>query len=79
LFTRYFLYTRQRPDRREIRDEWIERVIRQPVAESIQMDGRIRLWARIPEAGGKYLRVVLLEDRRTVHNAFFDRRFRETQ
>ena len=29
----------------------------------------------IPEAEGKYLRVVLLEDGETVHNAFFDRRF----
>jgi hypothetical protein len=26
--------------------------------------------------GGRYLRVVLLSDRKTVHNAFFDRRFR---
>ena len=27
---------------------------------------------------GKYLRVVLLDDGETVHNAFFDRRFKET-
>jgi len=79
LFTRYFLYTRQRPDRREIRDEWIERVIRQPVAESIQMDGRIRLWARIPEAGGKYLRGFCLKTGEQSIMPSFDRRFREIQ
>jgi hypothetical protein len=39
------------------------------------MDGRIRRWAQIEAAGGRYLRVVLLEDGETVHNAFFDRGF----
>ena len=73
------MHVRRRPDRVEINDEWIERVIAKPEAESLQADGRIRLWARVPQAGGKYLRVILLEDRETVHNAFFDRRFRETR
>jgi hypothetical protein len=41
----------------------------------IQPDGRIRRWAAIEEADGRFLRVVLLEDGETVHNAFFDRRF----
>jgi hypothetical protein len=76
-FTRYFLHVRERPDRREIRQEWIERVMASPDAEVIQSDGRIRRWGKIPQAGGRYLRVVLLEDGETVHNAFFDRRFRE--
>jgi len=52
-------------------------VLADPEAESRQADGRFRLWAKIPEAGGRYSRVVPLEDRLTVHNAFFDRRFRE--
>ena len=78
-FTRYFGHVRKRPDRQGVRDEWIERVMRKPDAESVQADGRVRLWGKVPEAGGKYLRVVLLEDRETVHNAFFDRRFRETK
>lgn len=47
--------------------------IERPEHEEIQSDGRFRRWARIPEAGGRYLRVVLLEDQQTVHNAFFDR------
>jgi hypothetical protein len=76
-FTRYFLHVRERPDRRAIRDEWIEEVARHPEAERIQADGRIRRWGSIADAGGKYLRVVLLKDGETVHNAFFDRGFRE--
>jgi hypothetical protein len=78
-FTQYFLHTQKRPDRREIKIEWIEQVIANPVKEIVQDDGRIKKWGKIPEAGGKYLRVVLLEDGQTVHNAFFDRRFREKE
>lgn len=55
--------------------EWIQQVIEYPVKEVIQRDGRIRRWAPIPEMGGKYLRVILLSDGETVHNAFFDRSF----
>ena len=76
--TQYFDEVRRRPDRREIAVEWIERIIRNPDAEKIQADGRIRFWGRIPEAGGRYLRVVVLADRETVHNAFFDRGFKGT-
>ena len=66
---------RQRPDRAIIRDEWIDRVISNPVREEIQRDGRIRRWARIAEMDDRYLRVILLPDGETVHNAFFDRSF----
>ena len=44
--------------------------------EQSQPDGRLRLWGQIREAGGKYLRIILLEDGETVHNAFFDRSFK---
>lgn len=64
-----------RPDRAIIQDAWIERAMREPIRESIQLDGRIRRWASIPEMENRYLRVVLLADGETVHNAFFDRRF----
>ena len=74
--THYFQTMRQRPDRAIIREEWIERVIRHPVKEMIQADGRIRRWASISEMDGKYLRVILLPDGETVHNAFFDRSFK---
>jgi hypothetical protein len=67
---------RQRPDRAMITDGWIQRSIDLPLAQSVQSDGRIRRWVRIPEMGGRVLRVVLLADSETVHNAFFDRRFK---
>lgn len=67
---------RQRPDRAIIREEWIERVINNPAKETVQKDRRIRRWAPIEEMDNRYLRVVLLPDQRTVHNAFFDRSFK---
>lgn len=76
--TEYFKHVRMRPDRATIRDEWIKQVIAQPQKTQVQSDGRIRKWARIAEAG-KVLRVILLEDGETVHNAFFDRSFEESQ
>jgi len=65
-----------RADRIGIRDDWILSAIHTPVKESIQKDGRIRRWVAVEAAGGRYLRVILLSDGTTVHNAFFDRRFR---
>ena len=58
-----------------IRLEWVQHVIEHPLREVIQADDRIRRWARIEEMEGRYLRVVLLPDGETVHNAFFDRSF----
>ena len=66
---------RSRADRAWIQMEWIERAVNHPVRQMVQEDGRIRRWARVPEADGKFLRVVLLEDGETVHNAFFDSRY----
>jgi len=75
--TQYFQYTRLRPDRSFIKDEWIEQVLKNPLREEKQGDGRIRRWARIAEMEDRILRVILLEDGETVHNAFFDRNFKE--
>jgi hypothetical protein len=75
--TVYFRHVRVRPDRSIIQDEWINRVISDPEFEAIQPDGRVRYWKRFPEAGGRALRVILLADQITIHNAFFDRGFRE--
>jgi hypothetical protein len=74
--TKYFQSIRTRPDRAIIKDEWIQHVVESPEREYTQTDGRVRRWAKIDENEGRYLRVVLLPDRETVHNAFFDRRFR---
>jgi len=76
--TRYFEEIRKRPDRQVILDEWIERAVKAPLKERVQGDGRIRKWIRVPEMENRALRVVLLEDGETVHNAFFDRGFEET-
>jgi hypothetical protein len=76
-FTPYFLHIRGREDRKDIKLEWIERTLANPIREYVQADGRIRRRAKIPEAEGRVLRVVLLEDGQTVHNAFFDRSFHE--
>lgn len=69
--TSYFQVARLRPDRAIIRDEWIRHVMESPEGEYVQADGRVRRWARIEAMQGRYLRVVLLPDRETVHNAFF--------
>jgi len=74
-FTQYFLYMRQRPDRAIIKMEWIEGTIKQPDHSEVQADGRIRKWKKI-EGEGKVLRVILLPDGETIHNAFFDRTFK---
>ncbi|GAB4252790.1 MAG: hypothetical protein OHK005_20050 [Candidatus Methylacidiphilales bacterium] len=75
--TAYFQHTRHRPDRIVIKDEWIERVIDHPENQDIQSDGRIRKWARISDFENRALRVILLEDGQTVHNAFFDRSYED--
>lgn len=75
--TGYFRHTRTRNDRAMIQDRWIEMAINAPAREEIQADGRIRRWVRIPEFENRALRVILLSDGETVHNAFFDRDFTE--
>jgi hypothetical protein len=74
--TEYFRRIRIRPDRAEIEDEWILRVMATPSQEHVQADGRVCRWGRIDEMDGRYLRVVLLPDGETVHNAFFDRGYK---
>lgn len=75
--TRYFdeQVMRKRP---YLQRRWCEQAIREPLKREVQPGGRIRLWTYVAETD-KYLRVVVLEDGETVHNAFFDRDFREAQ
>ena len=75
--TEYFGHVRKRPDRAIITEAWIIEVIDNATETRIQDDGRIKKWAFIKEAN-RYLRVILLEDGETVHNAFFDRNYTET-
>jgi hypothetical protein len=58
-----------------LKTEWLELVLSNPLRTQIQDNGRLRRWGFIAEAG-KYLRVVTEPDGETVHNAFFDRRFK---
>jgi hypothetical protein len=41
-----------------------------------QEKNRHRYWASISEFDGRYLRVITLEDKVTIHNAFPDRGFK---
>ena len=77
--TEYFKSMQLRPDRVSIKLEWVEKTINNPVKKQIQDDGRIRCWSKIEDNDGRYLRVILLEDGETVHNAFFDRNFKEIE
>jgi len=77
--TRYFdeQVLRKRP---YIERQWCAEVIARPIRREVQPDGRVRFWgivSRPGEAEPRYLRVVTLADGETVHNAFFDRGFRE--
>ena len=56
--------------------EWCERVLENPLRSERQENNRYRFWGEIPELEGRYLRVVTLEDKVTIHNAFPDRRFK---
>jgi hypothetical protein len=74
-FTPYFesVVMRRRP---YLRKEWCLYVLEHSVRCEPQELNRYRYWAPIPELGGRFLRVVTLADKVTIHNAFPDRRFR---
>lgn len=60
-----------------LKKEWCIRAIEHPLRIEVQCDNqRIRFWTSIAEMEGRFLRVVTLEDRVTIHNAFFDRGFK---
>lgn len=73
--TRYFREQVLRK-RSYIKLTWIRKALKKPSHKEIQDDGRMRYWIFVPELK-KYLRVVTLQDGRTVHNAFPDRDFKE--
>lgn len=74
-FTDYFneQVLRKRP---YLRREWCIAVIEDPIRAEQQEHNRWRFWGVVPELEGRYLRVVTLWDRTTIHNAFLDRGFR---
>jgi hypothetical protein len=74
-FTDYFdnEVLRKRP---YLKKEWCIRVCDAPLKVEQQEHNRFRFWGEIAELEGRILRVVTLEDRKTIHNAFPDRRFK---
>lgn len=58
-----------------LKKEWCIRVIENPIKVEPQENNRFRFWGKIEGIEGKILRVVTLEDKITIHNAFPDRRF----
>lgn len=77
--TRYFAeqVLRKRP---YLTLELCKSVVDSPIRREVQLDGRIKLWGKVtdPRDGSmRFLRVVLLSDAVTMHNAFFDRNFRD--
>ena len=62
--------------------DWCAEIIATPLRREEQPDGRVRFWGEVTclgEAAPRVLRVVTLADSETIHNAFFDRRFRKDQ
>ena len=74
-FTQYFEteILRKRP---YLKKEWCIRVLENPLRSEPQEHNRYRFWGACPELGSRYLRVVTLADKVTIHNAFPDRRFK---
>ena len=73
--TTWYFDNRVLPRRPELRMEWIQSVLDNPLQAEVEPNGRIRHWGFIEERN-RYLRVVTESDGETVHNAFLDRRFR---
>ena len=59
-----------------LKKEWCERIVKNPEKFEKQEKNRYRFWAKIKELKGKYLRVITLNDKKTIHNAFPDRSFK---
>lgn len=74
LFTRYFeeQVLKKRP---YLKKEWCIRVVENPIKSEPQENNRYRFWGRVFELDNRILRVVTLDDKVTIHNAFPDRRF----
>ena len=75
-YTDYFTneVLRKRP---YIKKRWCIEVIENCIKTEKQENNRYRFWGIIDELQGKVFRVVTLEDKKTIHNAFPDRSFKK--
>lgn len=64
------------PKRPYLKKAWCEFVVENAIRSEPQEQNRYRFWAPITELDGRYLRVITLEDKVTIHNAFPDRGFK---
>ena len=74
-FTEYFENEVLRK-RAYLKKEWCTRIVESPVRSEAQEENRYRFWGPVAELEGRYGRVVTLEDKVTIHNAFPDRGFK---
>ena len=74
-FTEYFEkeVLRKRP---YLKKEWCIRILENPLRSESQEGNRYRFWGKIEELDGRILRVITLDDKMTIHNAFPDRGFK---
>jgi hypothetical protein len=74
-FTEYFEneVLRKRPD---LKKEWCIKIIENPLKIEPQENNRFRFWGVVDDLEGRVLRVVTLEDKKTIHNAFPDRGYK---
>lgn len=74
-FTDYFEkeILRKRP---YLKKEWCIRVLKNPLRVERQENNRFHFWGVVEELEGAVLRVVTLDDKCTIHNAFLDRGFK---
>lgn len=75
-FTDYFLNEVLRK-RSYIKKEWCCKIIENPIKVEKQEGNRYRFWGKVEELDNRIIRVVTLEDKLTIHNAFPDRGFKE--
>jgi hypothetical protein len=59
-----------------LQKEWCIRVIENPIRVEEQENNRFRFFGTIEEIDNRVLRVITLEDKVTIHNAFPDRGFK---
>jgi hypothetical protein len=75
-YTKYFLNEVLRK-RSYVKKEWCIQIIENPLKVEKQENNRWRFWGKIEEFDNKIFRVVTLEDKKTIHNIFPDRRFKQ--
>jgi len=74
-FTEYFENEVLRK-RSYLKKEWCIQVIENPLKAEPQENNRCRFWGVVDDLEGRVLRVVTLEDKTTIHNAFPDRGYK---